>query len=261
MKILIFIPCYNCSKEVEHLIERLSKINLVNYKYSFLFIDNNSIDKTIDSILNSTKKFNLQNFKIFKNTENYGVGGSHKIAFYHAIENNFDHVCVLHGDSQSDPFDIEKLTKYQNLEQYSALLGSRFMSGSERFNYSYFRTFGNIAINFLYSLCLLRKITDLGSGLNFYSVEFLKSINFESFSNTHNFSHFLLLSLIVLKKKIIFFPIRWYQDQQVSNVNLLEIGFQSIAVLPKYMLYRYGLKKMTLNNFSKIKRNYEEIKY
>ena len=66
LKILIFIPCYNCSKEVEHLIERLSKINLVNYQYSFLFIDNNSIDKTIDSILNSTKKFNLQNFKIFK---------------------------------------------------------------------------------------------------------------------------------------------------------------------------------------------------
>ena len=82
-----------------------------------------------------------------------------------------------------------------------------------------------------------------------------------SFSNGHNFSHFLLLSLIVLKKKIIFFPIKWYQDEQVSNVNLFEIGYQSLTVLPTYMLYRYKLKKINIKSKQKINRKYEEIEY
>lgn len=261
MKILIFIPCYNCHKEIEILIEKLSKTNLIKHDFSFLFIDNNSQDKTVDSILLAIKKYNLKNFKIIRNLENYGVGGSHKIAFYYAIKNLFDYVCVLHGDSQSDPFDIEKLIIDNSWNDYSGVLGSRFMIGSKRYNYSFLRTIGNISINILYSLCLMKKITDLGSGLNFYSVKFLKSINFESFSNGHNFSHFLLLSLIVLKKKIIFFPIRWYQDEQISNVNLLEIGVQSLSVLPEYMLYRYGIKKLTFKNKDEIHRNYEEIEY
>jgi len=261
MKILVFIPCYNCPKEIEILIQKLSKTNLKKYNFSFLFIDNNSKDKTINSILYATKKYNLKDYKIFHNTENYGVGWSYKIAFYYAIKNLFDYVCVLHGDSQSDPFDIEDVIVNNKLNNCSGVLGSRFMLGAKRYNYSFLRTVGNICINIIYSICLMKKITDLGSGLNFYSVSFLKSINFESFSNSHNFSHFLLLSLIVLKKKIIFFPIKWYQDTQVSNVNLLEIGAQSLSILPKYILYRYGIKKITIKNKDKIHRNYEEIKY
>lgn len=260
MKILVFIPCYNCSKEVVLLIEKLSNTKFKNNCFDFLFIDNMSKDNTVRKILSAAKKFKLKNYKILRNNENYGVGGSHKIAFYYAIENNYDYVCVLHGDSQSDPLDIEKAIAGKNLVNYSALLGSRFMLGSKRLNYSILRTVGNVVINFLYSICLSKKITDLGSGLNFYSVKFLKKINFESFSNGHNFSHFLLLYLIVLKKKIMFFPINWYQDQQISNVNLIEIGFQSISVLPKYMLYRYGIKKINFHKMIKTIRNYNEIK-
>ena len=89
MKILIFIPCYNCHREIEILIEKLSKTNLMKHDFSFLFIDNDSQDKTVDSILLAIKKYNLKNFKIIRNLENYGVGGSHKIAFYYAIKNLF----------------------------------------------------------------------------------------------------------------------------------------------------------------------------
>ncbi len=261
MKILVFIPCYNCPKEVENLIQKISETKFEKNNCLFLFVDNNSSDNTLDRILYSIKKFELKNYKVIKNIENYGVGGSHKIAFYYAIENLFDFVCVLHGDSQSDPSDIEKVFSNKMLHSYSAVLGSRFMSGSKRFNYSLLRTIGNIIINMIYSVCLMKKITDLGSGLNFYSTEFLKSVDIESFSNGHNFSHFLLLSLIVLKKKIIFFPIKWYQDEQVSNVNLFEIGFQSLTVLPTYMLYRYKLKKINIKSKQKINRKYEEIEY
>ncbi len=260
MKILIFIPCYNCASEIKILIEKISKINFENINLNFLFVDNKSTDNTLDTIVYFSKKFNLKNYIIIKNKENYGVGGSHKIAFYYSIENCFDYVCVLHGDAQSEPNDLSKVFLDNSLKYNSAVLGSRFMSGSKRYNYSNLRTFGNILINIIYSVCLFKKISDLGSGLNFYSVDFLKSIDFESFSNGHNFSHFLLLSLIVKEKNIKFFPINWYQENQVSNVNLLEIGFQSIKVLPKYVLHRFKFFKFNDSKSIKVKRQYEEIK-
>ena len=116
MKILVFIPCYNCPKEVENLIQKISKTKFEKKNCLFLFVDNNSSDNTLDRILYSIKKFELKNYKVIKNIENYGVGGSHKIAFYYAIENLFDFVCVLHGDSQSDPSDIEKVFSSKMLD-------------------------------------------------------------------------------------------------------------------------------------------------
>lgn len=260
MKILIFIPCYNCSNEIKLLIEKISKLNFKNFDISFLFIDNKSSDNTLKSIVLTSKKFNLKNYTILINKENYGVGGSHKIAIYYAIEHSFDFICVLHGDAQSEPNDIEKVFDQNLLKHNSAALGSRFMSGSKRNNYSILRTWGNIIINLIYSFFLLKKISDLGSGLNFYSVNFLKSIDFESFSDGHNFSHFLLLSLITKRQKIHFFPINWYQENQVSNVNLLEIGFQSLKVLPLYILYRFNFIKQKKEKSEKKNREYEKIK-
>ena len=38
MKILVFIPCYNCSKEVVLLIEKLSNTNFKNNYFDFYLL-------------------------------------------------------------------------------------------------------------------------------------------------------------------------------------------------------------------------------
>ena len=256
MKILVFIPCYNCSNEIEILVKRLSQLDKNNHNFLYLFIDNNSSDNTLEQILNSIKKHKIDNYLVLKNKYNYGVGGSHKIAFYKAIQESFDFVCILHGDAQSDPRAIEKISKYEIYNDFSGILGSRFLKDSVRLNYSLLRTAGNLIINNLYSLLLKKKISDLGSGLNFYSTKFLNLIDFESFSDGHNFSHYILLSLVIRKEKIHFFPIRWYQEDQKSNVNIFKIGYQSLKVLLEYVFYRY--KPLNeVKNTKKVNREYE----
>ena len=37
---------------------------------------------------------------LLRNDDNYGLGGSHKVAFEYAVEHDFDYVIVLHGDDQ-----------------------------------------------------------------------------------------------------------------------------------------------------------------
>ena len=49
--------------------------------------------------------------KVLKNRENYGLGGSHKVAFNYAIENNFDYIIVLHGDDQGSISDMIPVLK------------------------------------------------------------------------------------------------------------------------------------------------------
>tara|TARA_E500000178_G_scaffold356648_1_gene436616 strand:- start:7220 stop:8008 length:789 start_codon:yes stop_codon:yes gene_type:complete len=257
MNILVFIPCYNCSNEIDTLTQRLAKMDRHKHNFSYLFIDNNSSDNTLEQILESIKKYKIDNCLVFKNKKNYGVGGSHKIAFYKAIEDSYDFILVLHGDAQSDPRDIEEVLKYNILNDFSGILGSRFLKDSTRINYSFLRTAGNIIINYIYSFFLQQRISDLGSGLNFYSTKFLKCIDFESFSDEHNFSHYVLLSLIVRKERIHFFPIKWYQEEQKSNVNIFKIGLQSLSVLPKYILYRYKFVNEAKNTARKINREYD----
>lgn len=50
------------------------------------------------------------------------MGGSHKVAFNYAIENNFDYIIVLHGDDQGSISDMIPVLKMVHLKSMTAVL-------------------------------------------------------------------------------------------------------------------------------------------
>lgn len=237
-KILVFIPAYNCSKQISRVLAQFSGIEYLFSKV--LIVDNGSTDETLNAAIEAASLVKLP-VTIVRNNDNYGLGGSHKVAFQYAIAHKFDYCVVLHGDDQGSIQELVPQLRAGNHHLVDCLLGARFMPESKLNGYSWFRTFGNRVFNFFFSLCTGKKLYDLGSGLNLYRVDSLANANWHGFANNLTFNYFMILASVHWGWKIRFFPITWREDDQVSNVKLTQQALQVFGILLKYIFSRSAL--------------------
>lgn len=234
---LLFIPAYNCSAQIQRVLSRLSANDLKHFD-EVLIIDNGSEDKTLQAaqstLADSSKPISAKKVTLVQNHKNYGLGGSHKVAFDYCLKNNFDFCTVLHGDDQARLADFSRFLVSQQYNSTDLFLGARFMPGSKRINYSFLRTAGNVTLNILSHLVSKVKIYDLGgSGLNIFRIATLPK-GFDSYYNFPNdmtFHVHLLLWSIQNGLRIRFVPIQWVEEDQVSNVHVFKQGFQVLGIL------------------------------
>lgn len=234
-KTLIAIPCFNCSKQVVRVIDELKPFIKEDHIH-FLFINNQSTDETIDVITNSLEENSFKNTLAVTNNENYGLGGSHKVAFNYAIQNKMDYVVIIHGDHQATPTEIPKLLKVAQ-DKKCSVLGSRFMLQSNLQGYQKSRIFGNLVLNLFFTLLTLRPTKDLGSGLNVFKTEQIKSIPLNTLSDFFNFNVDLLLSFYKNKSKIMYYPITWSETDQISNAKNFQVAWRMLKSLIRWRLF------------------------
>ncbi|WP_455541851.1 glycosyltransferase family 2 protein [Intestinibacter sp.] len=237
-KILLFIPGYNCEKQIARVLGQL-KGEVTQFIEETIVVNNRSIDNTESVVMDYIKNQDL-NIKLLRNCENYGLGGSHKVAFNYAKQNGFDYVIVLHGDDQGDIGDLLSILKNKTYRNYDCCLGARFKKGSKLKGYSKFRTFGNIVYNMVFSVLLWKPIYDLGSGLNMYKVDIFKEEFYFKFPDNLSFNYCMVMATNYYKQNIMFFPISWREEDQVSNVKLAN---QAIFVIKMLLSYFFNKKK------------------
>ena len=236
MKVLLFIPAYNCAPQLLRVLSSVS--NFSSHFHEVLVVDNGSSDHTLASAMSIPPEFGTQ-LTVLKNLVNVSLGGSHKVAFKYAIDHGFDLVVVLHGDDQADVRDVvpllESLSKDTEIDCW---LGSRFMAGSKRTGYGWVRTTGNLVFNALFSIATLRWISDLGSGLNVYSVKSLQKSAWIGFNNNLTFNYFMTLAYAEWRWKCVFFPISWRETDQVSNVRAFRQIREMVLMLCMFLFRR-----------------------
>ncbi len=255
-KNLLFIPCYQCEKQILRVLESLNEA-VENFFEEILIIDNRSKDSTVRNAIQAIQSLKVQKkCRVIVNDENINLGGTHKVAFQYSIENNFDHVVILHGDDQArihDFTDIFKSLKYKVSDSF--VMGARFHPSSLLVNYSPFRILGNTVFNLVASLLTHTKVLDLGgSGLNLFPVNLIKEHCFKQYANDLTFHVFLLLNAVSKNQAIEFFPISWREEDQVSNVRLWRQTRKLLEILKDYLLNRYvpGKKEFEINLSYKI---------
>lgn len=259
-RVLVFIPAYRCEDQISRVLSQFD-YEIQSFVDTVIVVDNRSHDKTLDvAILEGSKIFSITNFIVWKNNFNYGLGGSHKVAFRFAVENGFDFIVVLHGDDQADIHDLIPILKTRMHFKFDCLLGARFMKGSRLQGYSLFRTIGNIVFNALFSLILGYKINDLGSGLNLYRVSALDDFYYEKFPDDLTFNYVMLISSYCRNHSIAFFPISWREDDQRSNVKMIQQSLRVIKLLTSYFLRRENFLTTEMRD-NCLKKYFGKIQY
>ena len=234
-KILLFIPMYNCERQITRVLDQLND-EVCQYISEVIVVNNRSTDNGEKAVMQYLETHEKScRISLLRNDDNYGLGGSHKVAFQYAIDNGFDYVIVLHGDDQGSIDNLLPHLKSGTCRDYDCYLGARFMKGSRLKGYSAFRTFGNYVYDMLFSIGTGKMIYDLGSGLNMYSVSILKDKFYLKYKDNLMFNYCMILGSAYYKHKIGFFPILWREDDQVSNVKMVNQAVTVLRLLFSYM--------------------------
>ena len=79
-RILLFIPMYNCEKQIIRVLSQLDEI-IKSYIAEIIVVNNLSTDNGENAVIEYAKSHPDLTIKLLRNNENYGLGGSHKVAF------------------------------------------------------------------------------------------------------------------------------------------------------------------------------------
>lgn len=247
-KILLFIPMYNCEKQITRVLGQLTD-EVCSYLSEVIIVNNRSTDNGETVVQNYLEQTDLPvKVNLLRNDNNYGLGGSHKVAFQYAMDHGFDYVILLHGDDQGDISNILPYLKNGEYENYDCFLGARFMKGSQLQGYSGFRTFGNRVYDLLFTIGCGYKVYDLGSGLNMYKVDILKDKFYIKYKDNLVFNYCMVMGSAYYKHKVKFFPIIWREDDQVSNVKMVNQAITVLKLLGKFVVNKKKFVEVELRD-------------
>ena len=247
---LLAITCYNCAPQLPRVLAKLTP-EIAGRMSEIMVIDNRSEDGTVDAALGTARELGLANLKVFRNRENYSLGGSHKVAFLHAEDIGATHVVILHGDDQADPADIPRLLEAVESGRCTTALGSRFNRDSVLVGYDWKRILGNRVLNVVYTVLTLRHVEDLGSGLNVFCVADMDMHRLLNFADRLTFNFELLLDLIDRGVSFAYVPITWREEDQVSNARNFNIAWTAFK-----NLCHWRFRRSTFFGGPKTKRDY-----
>jgi glycosyltransferase involved in cell wall biosynthesis len=238
-RVLVFIPAYNCEAQISRVLRQLETDEVKAVVDGVLCVDNRSTDGTRDAAMAGLKQLDYADTALLHNDDNYGLGGSHKVAIDFARDNGYDYLVVLHGDDQGSIADLVPHLREGRHRNLDFLMGARFMSGSRLEGYSFLRTAANHVFNLIFSAISGQRLYDLGSGLNLFRTAAFEDGFHLKYADDLTFNYYLILGIVRKRFRLDFFPLTWREDDQVSNARLGRMGFQLLRIIG-FRLFRPG---------------------
>lgn len=236
-KILAFIPCYNCVSQIPRVLAQF-KGEISGLVDEVLVLDNGSKDGTMEAAIAAAANARVKRVTIGRNRSNYNLGGSHKAAYAYAEAHGFTHVITLHGDDQGDIDDVLPVLTGGDLDRYDACMGARFTASPRLKGYSAVRIVGNYVFNMVFSLASRRLVTDMGSGLNMLARKAFADPALTRLPDDLFFNPYLLLDMYDRGNSVMFFPISWREEDQVSNVKMVSQALKTLGAPREYAFSR-----------------------
>lgn len=253
LKIGVLIPCYNVHHSIKKVLTSIPS-NILQRIDQIVTVDNNSQDDTLqilESIQNQSGEIGKK-LVIIKNFQNYGLGGSQKIAYRYFLDHGFSHFFIVHGDGQGDSHEISKnfFKIFDQKPDIDLIIASRFMKGSHTKAYNPLRVFGNHVFNLITYVCSGHHMSDSGAAIIFIRVEILKHVIFEDLTNSFQFNPELNIFLYNLKNlKIVEIPLSWSDSKDKSNISSLNYCLTLLKILLRYRFNKTFLRRSATKLF------------
>ncbi len=169
MRILIIIPAYNESANIERVINNL-KTNFSQYDY--VIINDGSKDNTAE--ICRKNGYNYVDLPV-----NLGLAGAFQTGMKYAWRHGYDAAIQFDGDGQHRPEYIASMIKEMETSGCDIVIGSRFVTERKPFTA---RMLGSRLISALILLTTFRHIKDPTSGMRLYGKtvlnEYANQINY-----------------------------------------------------------------------------------
>ena len=233
----IILPLYNEEKRLITSFKRIVnflKNKKIQYK-EIIFVDDGSIDKSSDIILQFIKNFNKKKFikfKLIKYKNNLGKGAALKKG---VAEAQGDWILTSDIDFSVSLFELLKWQREKYINNKNTVyFGSRAHKNSNVKSKLYRKIIGNF-LRLLISFFLQIKIKDTQCGFKLYNKQIAKKIFGQMTSQ--RFEHDIEIVLILKNNRINIeeLPVNWKHVAE-SKVNIL---FDSIKVLISVFLLKF----------------------
>ena len=219
----IIIPVRNESDSLETIMDHYSK-NLKNIDYEVLIINDFSKDNTLEK---ARTLFKSKNFRVLDNKKK-GLGGAINLGIKEATGSK---IAIMMADQSDDINDLIKYNSLINDGNYDAILGSRFLRGSNVINYPLQKLILNRVFNYFVGFIFWNNYNDYTNAFKIYKKKTLEEI---APIISESFNIFLEIPLKIISRnyryKII--PINWTgRTKGVSKFKIKELRSKYLFTL------------------------------
>lgn len=246
-KIGIFIPCYNVQNSVKEVLRSFSPEVLEKIE-TIVAVDNCSSDDTFLSLKEMQDPHTEigKRLVVIKNSDNYGLGGSQKIAYQYFLDQKFTHFMIIHGDNQGNGDMIAKefLKSFDQNKDLDVIYASRFIQGSDVSGYNRLRIWGNLFFNFVTFLLTGCRMSDAGAGIIMYKTKILRELPFHHLTNSSQFNPQLNILIHGMKGiKITEVPLHWHDSSDQTNISAHRYCINLLKILLRYRWNKTFLRR------------------
>ena len=168
-KLSVIVPAYNEERTIKQTLERLVGLKLVGWKTEIIVVSDGSTDNTDKIIRNLRLPQNA--VKVFK-PKNQGKGAAIKTGL---LKSTGEYVIIQDADLEYNPQEIKKLVKKAEMENLSAVFGTRNKGIKNAYKYPVMFWGARV----LYWLINLVYKQDLSDPENCYKLVKRKMLDFE----------------------------------------------------------------------------------
>ena len=220
----IIVPVRNGTDVLEDIFTYFSR-NITNLNYEVLIINDFSEDGTLENAKALFK--DNKNFKVLNN-EIKGLGGAINLGIKKSEGIN---IAIMMADQSDDINDLIKYNELMNLENYDAILGSRFLKKSKLLDYPFQKLILNRIFNIIVAVVFWNKYNDYTNAFKIYKKKVLLEIR-PLISESFNIFLEIPLKVISRKYKYKIIPINWMgRKKGISKFKIKELGSKYLFTL------------------------------
>lgn len=232
-KIIVCIPAYNESKNIGKIVSAAKK-----YATEVIVCDDGSIDHT-------TQVAKSAGAIVIRHNTNKGYGSAIRTLFQNAKERNADVMVTMDSDGQHDPNQIPIITESLFSAGSDIVIGSRFLTKSDKKKVPGYRALGIKTITKLTNVGSYKKLTDAQSGFRAYSKNALSKI--ELFESGMSVSTEILLTANEKNLEITEVPISVnYDIDGSSKQNSVSHGVEVLLSVLRFVSVKHPLSFYSL---------------
>jgi glycosyltransferase involved in cell wall biosynthesis len=242
LRIGVLVVAYNHAGSLAAVLDRIpadfrSRITTV------LVFDDHSQDSTYLVGLGYQQLSKDLNLEVIRHPRNLGYGGNQKAGYRRAIELGLDVIVLLHGDGQYAPELLPEMVAPLERNECDVVFGSRMMvkGAAREGGMPLYKYVGNKILTTFENAALGTHLSEFHSGYRAFSVDALKRLDFDSYTDDFAFDTEIIIGLVDTGMVIQEIPIPTYYGDEICYVNGMKYARDVTKDVVRYRLHKAGL--------------------